>query len=206
MNELNTGFSKYSNADLLTKANLIVTELGEPPASSYYPLVDTDLAPLENAIAAFNTDVSLGNAAGAAEARADSRAVLIEALQELAVELEIQTPGDRAKLATTGYDLRKLRESDPSPTGRPQNVRATSTGNPGEVQLKCDGVDNASAYNCRASQNPEGDTWVAGPTVTAIRNLLMTDLERGKDWYFQIQAVGHNGASPWSDVALIMVV
>ncbi len=39
-----------------------------------------------------------------------------------------------------------------------------------------------------------------------IRGLLFTDLERGKDWYFQIQAIGPNGPSPWSDVALMMVV
>ncbi len=80
------------------------------------------------------------------------------------------------------------------------------TGNPGEAKLHCDAVPHAVSYESRAALDLDAPVWVPGPPATKIRQLLFTGLERGKDWNFEIRAIGPNGPSPRSDVARMMVV
>ena len=206
MDILNTGFDSYSDAALVAKAELIIESVSTPPGSDYYDLPGTELADVITATTAFSNDIAKGNAPGAAEARVVTRAALISALKLLAAKLEATTPGERAKLATSGFDLRKIPVHNADPTGIPQNVKAKTTGNPGEAKLSCDSVPHAATYECRAGLHPEGPVWVTGPCATKIRELVFTGLERGKDWFFQIRAIGPNGTGPWSDVAMMMVV
>lgn len=206
MHILNSGFSNYSDADLLTKAKSILHSLQTPPGSIYFPATVPDSEQLSTTISDFELGVEQGNAPGAAEDRAVSRAALISDLRRLALNLE-DTPGaDRAKLAHTGYDLSKIPAHDPSPTGIPGDVRVKTTGLPGQAKLNAKAVSNAKSYEARATQDLASGEFTSCPPSTGIRGLLFTDLERGKEWFFQIRALGPNGLGPWSDPAMMMVV
>lgn len=206
MDILNTGFESYGYNDLSTKAKLIHTSLGTTPASGYYPTPSPTLIVLGDAIAELDGSIARGNAPGAAEDRENDKQALIAILVALAGYLENTTPGDRAKLATTGYDLRKEPERHTGPTGTPQNVRVKPTGIPGEAKPSCEAVDNAKTYEARATQDMTSGQYATCPPSTSIRGLHFTGLERGKDWYFQIRAISPSGPGPWSDPAMMMVV
>ena len=180
MNIINTGFGAYSFEGLYAKAMTILAALASEPAASTYPGYDTLKTAVADAAAALQVEISRGNA-GAADAPAVARTALIDALKALADALESETPGNRATLGTTGYDLRKIPEHDASPTGAPQDVLAKPTGNPGEAKLSCEAVPQAVSYGVRTTQDMASGTYTSGPSATKIRNLLFTGLERGKD-------------------------
>ena len=49
-------------------------------------------------------------------------------------------------------------------------------------------------------------TWTSLPAMSNSQAMLFTGLDRGKDCYFRVRAIGANGPSGWSDVATMMVV
>jgi hypothetical protein len=203
---LNTGFENDPNPELLVIANTIRDKLSIPPASVTYAAVTPNVVTLTLRISAFEEAMSRGNDPDDVEARDLARAELIDTLELMALSLESITPGDRASLATTGYRLRKIRERDTTPTGTPQNVSAKPTGNQGEARVTCTAVQQATAYEARATKDIAAGPFVSCPPATGVRGLLFTGLERGKDWFFQIRAIGPNGVGPWSDPAMMMVV
>ncbi len=206
MNILNTGFEDYSDPDLLTKANAIYQTLGTAPASTTYAAVEPSMIDLQQAIDGFEATVGIGNNPAQVELRAQKRGQLITVLELMAVNLESITPGNRVDLSTTGYTLRKIPVRDSSPTGIPENVGAKPTGNQGEAKLSASAVSHATAYEGRATQDLAAGPFVSCPPSSGVRGLLFTGLERGKDWFFQIRAIGPNGVGPWSDPAMMMVV
>lgn len=206
MDILNTGFESYGYNDLSTKAKLILTSMRTAPASGYYATPSPPLADLEDAIDALDASIARGNAPGAAEDREDDKEALIVVLVALAGYAENATPGERAKLATTGYDLRKEPERHTGPTGTPQNVRVAPTGIPGEAKPTCEAVNHARTYEARATQDITSGQYATCPPSTSIRGLHFSGLERGKDWFFQIRAISPSGPGPWSDPAMMMVV
>lgn len=100
----------------------------------------------------------------------------------------------------------RLEISDTTPTGTPLSVSAKPTGNQGEAKLSADAVPQASAYEARATQDLANGPLRELPPSSGVCGLLFTGLERGKDWFFQIRAIGPNGTGPWSDPAVMMVV
>lgn len=203
---LNAGFENDSHPELLVNANTIRDKLSILPASGTYAGVAPDVATLTLRITEFELSMSKGNDPEDVEARDIARAELIDTLELMALNLESITPGDRVNLASTGFKLRKIRERDTTPTGTPQNVTAKPTGNQGEARVTCTAVHQATAYEARAAKDLATGPFVSCPPATGVRGLRFTGLERGKDWFFQIRAIGPNGVGPWSDPAMMMVV
>jgi hypothetical protein len=205
MNPLNSGFASLSDVDFLARGLGIVSALSKPPGSSLFPTAAAMVAELETLLGDFTRTIHLGNAPGAKVKRANARAAAAEKIQRLAVLLAAVST-DRAKLAHTGFPLRKSWTRDRRPTATPQNVKAMPTGLPGGAKLSATGIRNALAYEARATRDMASGVFTACHPATAIRKLRFTGLERGKDWFFQIRAISPNGPGPWSDPAMMMVV
>ena len=206
MNELNVGFSEYSGAALKQKAQLVITTLSSAPGDGYFPSPVPTLAALQTAVDALDAALGTESTQANRALRESARETVINLLQQLAPNLETTANGDMAKLAATGFDLRKKPVRSTGPTPVPQNVRVRTTGTSGEAFVKCSAVALADAYELEHTLDPVDGPWVDGATFTSSQDMLLAGLTRGKDYYFRVRAIGSNGPSGWSDVATMMVV
>lgn len=108
-------------------------------------------------------------------------------------------------LATSGFDMRKAPTLTSDPVTAPGNVRLKQTGVSGVVQVMCDAVTRAQAYELQYTLDPNAGPWTDGGTFASTRGIGMTGLTRGKDYWARVRAVGPNGAGAWSDPATILV-
>jgi hypothetical protein len=53
--------------------------------------------------------------------------------------------------------------------------------------------------------DPQGTTWTDVGTFGSTRGVTIGGLERGKDIWVRVRAVGGNGPGAWSDPATTMV-
>ncbi len=202
---LNAGFGKLSKAAIIAKCESIAAAMSKPAMTAAFPGAASAVAAMVTANDEYKTAVQAGNAPGAATIRVAKRAVLIEQVETLALQLE-GVSHDRALLAQTGFDLHKIPEHHHTPTGTPDNVKVKTTGIPGEAKLSASAVHQAKTYEGRATQDLANGPFVSCLPSTGVRGLHFTGLERGKDWFFQIRAISPNGVGPWSDPAMMMVV
>lgn len=205
MIKLNTGFASLSDTDFLMRGRGIVSALGKPPASSDFPSAAGPAAQLHTLLNTFADCILRGNAPGAKADREAARSAAADAIKRLAALL-LNLSGDPAKMAHTGFPLRKEYTRDRTPTGTPGNVTAKPTGIPGEAKLSATRVHQALMYQARATQDPASGVFTECDPASSTRKLRFHGLERGKDWFFQIRALGPNGTGPWSDPAMMMVV
>jgi len=92
------------------------------------------------------------------------------------------------------------------PLPAPQNLRVKTTGITGEALAKVAAVPLASGYEAQSTLEPTSGPWTSINSVTDSQKILFTGLQRGKDYYFRVRAIGANGPSGWSDVTTMMVV
>ena len=98
---------------------------------------------------------------------AATRATLADSLDKLARGLELTANVTDAMLATSGYDLRKVPVFSGETVGAPGNVRLRQTRVSGVVQLLCDAVNRASAYELQYTQDPIAGPWTDGAPLPA---------------------------------------
>jgi len=201
MNELIKNLSKLKNNDLDNKAVSIHTSLSTGPGSIHFAVTVPTLAEVLADITTYQTALAGSNTA----LKQSTREALEETLFALAVNLETQADGDIAKLSTTGFDLRKKAVQGEGLVAAPQNLRVKHGPLSGEVLLRCAPVPRASAYEARSTQDLAA-AWTEHPPCTSSQRILIPGLQRGKDYYFEVRAIGANGPGPWSDIATLMVV
>ena len=203
MNKLNTGFSKLPDDAFDNKAQTIVTAL---TGNAAFPTPSPTLAIVTTALTDYKTALAMpeGTAARTAQVQA-TRAKLSTLLEQLARNLELTPNVTDAQLATTGYDLHKVPTFTAEPVTAPGNVRLKQAGVGGVVQVMCDAVDRAQAYELQYTLDANAGPWTDGGTFTSTRRIGITGLTRGKDYWARVRAVGPNGPGAWSDPATIMV-
>jgi hypothetical protein len=143
---------------------------------------------------------------GKTEAVRTARQQLEALVGQLAVNLE-GTPGATdADLASTGFDLRKSPSHTSAELAAPGNLRLKHGTTTGEVQLLCDPVDRARMYEVQTALDADDNSWASAGQFSSTRGIVLKNLQRGKDVWARIRAIGGNGAGAWSDPATIMVV
>jgi hypothetical protein len=73
------------------------------------------------------------------------------------------------------------------------------------VQVMCDPVARAKAYELQYTLDPNAGPWIDAGTFSSTRGLGLTGLTRGKDHWARVRGVGPSGVGAWSDPATIMV-
>jgi hypothetical protein len=200
--KLNTGFSQLPETDFDNKAGFIIQQL---TGNAAFPTTTPTLASVGTALDAYRKAVE-SKGPGRTEAVRKARGDLELILGQLAVNLESKANVTDAELATTGFDMRKPRSLTDALVEAPQNLRLKSTGVSGEIQIMCEPVDRAKAYQVQKSLDPEPNTgWTDAGTFASTRGMSLGSLDRAKDIWIRVRALGPNGSGPWSDPATILV-
>src|SRR5438105_7784459 len=202
MNKLNTGFSKLSDNDFDNKAQSIVAALS---GNANFPTTTPPLATITGAITAYQDALAMLPGQARDVAVAATRAPLSTLLEKLARSLELVPNVTDTMLATSGFDMRKVPALTTEPVTAPGNMRLKQTGVSGVVQVMCDAVNRAQAYELQYALDPNAGPWTDGGTFASTRGIGITGLTRGKDYWARIRAVGPNGPGAWSDPATILV-
>jgi hypothetical protein len=202
-NILNRGFSQLGNSELVTKIQLIISQLTGNPIltlpNTAFTAVQSGLATLEGALALTNPQARKAGINAA-------RPPLEQALDDLADDLETAANNDPAALATTGFDLRKATSSTSEAPSQPQNVRLRRTGNSGEAQVICDASERARGYQIQTTDDPNSGIWKDYDTFSSSRNMIIKGFPRAKDLWVRVRAIGPNNTkSVWSDPATILM-
>ena len=202
MNKLNAGFSKLSDNDFDNKAQAIVAAL---TGNANFPTTTPTLATITTSVTAYQAALALPAGQPRDAQVAATRATLSTQLEQLARGLELTPSVTDAMLATSGFDLRKDPVFSGEEVGAPGNVRLRHAGVTGVIQMLCDSVPRAKAYELQYTQDPNAGPWTDGGTFPNTRGLGVTGLTRGKDYWARIRAVGPKGPGAWSDPATILV-
>src|SRR5436853_1835562 len=202
MNKLNSGFAKLSENDFDNKAQAIVAAL---TGNANFPTTTPTLATITTSIGAYQTALAMQPGQARDAAVAATRSTLSVQLEQLARGLELVPNVTDEMLATSGFDMRKVPAFSGEPVIAPGNLRLKQTGVSGVVQVMCDAVNRAQAYELQYTLDPNAGPWTDGGTFASTRGIGMTGLNRGKDYWARIRAVGPNGPGAWSDPATILV-
>ena len=84
-------------------------------------------------------------------------------------------------------------------------IRHLSGSKAGEIELNWDKVKGTKSYIMQKQLDPHDDTmWEYAGVSTKSKDIL-DNLERGKQYWFRVAAIGAAGQSPWSDPATKIV-
>ena len=103
--------------------------------------------------------------------------------------------GDKEKILSSGFDVRKERTVSNEEMDVPENVSCKG-GRDGEVKVSWDGVDKAKTYVVEMSSD-NGATWTSQGTPTKSKETVK-GLTSGTIYWFRVAAIGSNGQSDWS--------
>lgn len=202
MIKLNTGFSDYSDDELVHLAEEVVANLA-------LLVIFASLEPTPAELTAAINDLKSAMAMkgpGRAQAIEAAFKALATLLGEIATNAP-QVPGvTDAQLAEIGLPEAKAPTRATNPPDAPQDVRVNHGQMPGEVAGKCKPVPgNIRVYEGQWTLDPNATTWSDPETFPNSRSFKFTGLARGKDIWFRFRARNSIGAGPWSDPATIMV-
>jgi hypothetical protein len=202
MNRLNSGFSKLADDQFDNKAQSIVAAL---TGNANFPTTTPTLASIGTDLTACQQALAMQSGQARDTQIAATRAKLADSLEKLARGLELVPNVTEAMLATSGFELRKVPSVSGEIVAAPGNVRLKQTGVSGVVQVLCDAVNRASAYEMQYTLDPNAGPWIDGETFASTRGIGISGLTRGKDYWVRLRAIGTNGPGPWSDPATILV-
>jgi hypothetical protein len=202
MNKLNSGFTRLADDQFDNKAQSIIAAL---TGNANFPTPNPTLASITTELTAYQTALAVQPGQARDAQVAATRGALATSLERLARNLESTANVTDPMLATSGFDLRKSPSFTGDAVAAPGNVRLKQTGVSGVVQVMCDAVPRASAYELQYTQNPNDGPWTDGGTFASTRGIGITGLTRGKDYWARVRAVGTAGPGPWSDPATTLV-
>ncbi|HEY2615425.1 MAG TPA: hypothetical protein VGI42_06920 [Chthoniobacterales bacterium] len=202
-NILNSGFAHLTPEVLYQTGLSITTALtGNPNFTTTDPALAVILSDLDE----------LKQALGMPKGQARDQAILAARrkleghLADLATNLEKTASGDRVKLATTGFGLRKQAGQSSDAPSTPLNLRLKATGVSGEVQVLFEASPRAKSYQVQTSLDPNGGVWTDYDPFSSTRGIVLKGLLRAKDIWVRVRAIGPNNTkSGWSDPATILV-
>ena len=202
VNKLNSGFSKLADDEFDNKAQSILAAL---TGNANFPSPTPALASITTQLTEYQAALAMQPGQARDAQVAATRVALSASLDKLARNLELTANVTDAQLATSGFDLRKVPVFSGETVAAPGNVRLKQTGVSGVVQVMCDAVPRASAYELQYTQTPNDGPWADGGTFASTRGIGITGLTRGKDYWARVRAVGTSGPGPWSDPATTLV-
>src|SRR5690606_20347786 len=96
-----------------------------------------------------------------------ARADLLNAMRQLAMDIDAQSNGDRTKLVSSGFDLASASDT-PSSLGAPTNFKIMDGMNIGELKFTCKKANNAVSYLVEYTDEvpAEATQWKISPSTT----------------------------------------
>ena len=119
-----------------------------------------------------------------------------KALTELCIQLGYSVAGtangDVEALVSTALPMRK--KNQPVVLTPPQNLRITNGINPGDLDLRVDGMKGASSFGFEYTEDPptENSEWIK--TICTTSRCTVKGLSPGKKYWFRTFVIGAKGA------------
>jgi len=189
-----TSFSRYSDADLEQKAELIADSMTN---NANFESPEPAISVLQAATTAFDTAIIKAKEGGKTEKliRELKREELIVILDKLALYVQMKGDGNDAALASSGFSLSKIRNIVGT-LPKPQNF-ALHAENVGKIKLSLKPVRGAKSYLYEYRKKGE-EVWEI--MVYTKTTLVLTELESGQMYEFRVAPVGSSTEKTYSDV------
>lgn len=193
-----TNYSKLSDANLNQKAIDVKNSLTDNPNFNPAPLSLANFITLQE-----DFETALGMVTSRDRIKIalknQSRLLLIQGMYQLALEVNAQANGDRAKLLSSGFDLAYAGENNPLITP-PTDFKISEGLNNGELKFSCKKVLSAVSYLFEYTDEvPSEETkWTALSAST--RELTIKGLRSGTRIYGRIKAIGTKGQEASSEI------
>lgn len=195
------GFTRATSTSLVEKGRNNVTML---TGNATYPTPVPALTLITNAcnkLDAANQAYQFNRGKLEKEARDVAFVELKELLKELGGYVQTTSQGDKDKILSAGFDVRKR----PFPVGQlqaPQNVRALVTPYAGRLDVRWDGVRGRNMYELSyTAGDPNLSTGWSLLALTSKNRFTAEGLTSNTVYSFRVVAIGAAGASPVSDAA-----
>lgn len=125
-------------------------------------------------------------------------------LTRLALQVESDSEGDPALIKSAGMQVRRTASKAGIPR-LPEALVAAEGIKPGFIALKWKAVSGSRSYLVRATQTVGDEASWQQVAVSTKARVEVQGLESGKQYWFQVCAVGSAGVGPWSDPATKIV-
>jgi hypothetical protein len=189
--------------DKIAKSKSYVTAL---TGNANFPNASANLEGITTAIA--ELDLADGEANAARDISVTKTAIKNQKEEELDFKLtalagyvEGESKGDEAKIKSAGMDIK----AGASPIGVPATPSALSASEgakTGTINLKWKSVRGAKSFLVRITEAiADNNSWKQSTVVTKA-NAAIDGLTSGKQYWFQVGAVGAAGQGAWSDPAV----
>ena len=206
-------FDHLSAGDFLVKSGSIVTSMignahyQEPWAGQGLTL-DNLKATYEAFEAAYHA--SLTHDSIKIAQRDLTRQTLTDLLKRLALYLELMSQGDKALLATTGYELRhdSVRNNSNELLPAPSDFRVSHGQLSGTLNIQVAKLLGAGSYEIQITQgDPKIESnWQHVLSSVTSMHILITGLIPTQSYWLRIRGIDSNGAGVWSDPLSIIVI
>lgn len=191
-------YSKLSEANLDFKAQMVVINLTdnpnfpvtEPSIANFTLIKNAYTAALQNSADGGRTAVAIKN-----QAKED----LLTNMRNLALNIEAQAQGDKAKLVSSGFDLAADGENV-QPLASPSNFQIADGLNAGELKLSVKAVAQAVSYLHEYTEGPvtEDSKWIS--KVSTSREHTFSGIRSGIRVYGRVAVIGRKGQEVYSNV------
>lgn len=181
-------YSKLNEANLELKSTEIIANLTgnvnfpvTVPSLADFTLIKDNYS--SKLIAAGNGDKS------AIAFKNESKQQLLDNLRFLAINIESQAMGNRAKMVTSGFDLAGSGENVPV-LNTPENFKLSDGINPGEIRSEVKRVAQAKMYSHEYCLEPptENTVWISH--MVSTREFTFTGLPSGTRVYVRVAVIG----------------
>ncbi|MFD1631132.1 hypothetical protein [Pseudopedobacter beijingensis] len=186
-----TNYGKYNDVQLDFKAKLIVENLTD---NANFPTTTPpveDLATLSNSYSIALNKAKTGERSQIANKNA-IRKLLLNLLQELAVNIESQAFNDKSRLISSGFDVSSNTGSSPQ-ISPPKNFKVLDGANSGEIRLTCTGATNALSYVHEYTEDELTENTVWKSEASSSRNHVFRNIVSGRRVYARTKAIGSKG-------------
>lgn len=196
-NKLILDYSKLSDAKLSLRSGDVVNSLTD---NDYFPVTVpslTEFTALRTAFVQALDRTTTGDRYLIA-VKNQTRKTLLSAMRQLAMTIDAQGNGDKAKLITSGFLLSSTAES--STLGAPENFKIADGKNPSELILSCKMAQNAASYLFDIAEEPISENTIWKTQADSRRSYTFRNLNSGSRIFCRIRAIGRKGQEISSEV------
>ncbi len=197
MARVKVGISDLSIPELMPVCAEIITKM---TGNAFFPTPNPKLPEIGDALKALN-DAYQAAIYGGKLLKGQmylAEKTLRTQMMQLGAYVQNASDGDEARILTSGMLVAEKRGA-PQPVGTPQNLIALHSDGFEDAPVEWEPTKGARAYCIQQTTTPDVETsW----TITGIAvksKFHVTELEKAKEYWFRVAAVGSLGQGQWSD-------
>jgi len=196
------GFAAMIDALLVVLATAVLKGL---TGNAAFPNPTIPLTTFANDITIYSNAVAaaLDGGKSAKAVREKAKKVVVNDLRQLAMYVESNCNDDMATFISSGFTA-KAKPTASGAVDVPMFKWLDYGTHPGEILVSVKAVRGAKSYNLRYGPGTAPTSWTVSSVGTTRKAIPIDNLNSGTLYAFQVQALGLQGLSAWSDSSTIM--